>query len=37
MIFGILGLILALFAVLFVSYKTLLAMSKGKICMPEKA
>ena len=37
MIFGILGLILALFAVLFVSYKTLLAMSKGKICVPEKA
>lgn len=35
MIFGILGLILAFFAVLFVSYKTLLAMSKGKIYVVE--
>lgn len=34
-LFGIFGLVLATFAVLFVAYKTLIAMSKGKICVPE--
>ena len=35
MLFGIFGLVLATFAVLFVAYKTLVAMSKGKICVAE--
>lgn len=35
MLFGLFGLILATLAVLFVSYKTLMAMSKGKICVAE--
>lgn len=35
MLFGLFGLVLATFAVLFVAYKTLIAMSKGKICVPE--
>lgn len=34
-LFGIFGLVLAIFAVLFVAYKTLIAISKGKICVPE--
>lgn len=35
MLFGLFGLILATLAVLFVSYKTLVAMSNGKICAAE--
>ena len=35
MLFGLFGLILSTFAVLFVAYKTLVAMSKGKICVAE--
>lgn len=35
MLFGLFGLILAIFAVLFVAYKTLIAISKDKICVPE--
>ena len=34
-LFGLFGLILSTFAVLFVAYKTLVAMSKGKICIAE--
>lgn len=35
MLFGLFGLVVAVVAVLFVAYKTLFAMSKGKICVAE--